>query len=435
MKRDTKQAPAAARRARRVPPPLTSGGGEAFTGSVALVEGDDDALGGLLWTSLRGVLLWAEAAPEDRPALFLPSAEAERMAWLRLDGGETAPREPLAELARMVGSPGAAETGAVADACRRIAEWAESEGRLKTALGYLQAAALVCQDDAAAAYATGRMARRVAEYARAESWFQETIERAGRNSDYTSSALAYVGIGNLHVQRGNFPVARSAHRRALALARKHHLPAVEGMAHHDLFAVALIGEQFAAAEKHAAAALRAYGPGHRRLVSLAHDLALVWLDRGAPARSLVVLRAVLPHVRQRRERMLTLGSVARAAGRVGDRATFEEARAEIQEVAGTDLVPEGTAPALVALAQGADGLGDRALAVDAAEQALELARRRGEAHTEHQAEEQLAALRSVLPGPSQEDPPEDRVGGRRRGSGDALARAFVSALEEVPVPA
>ena len=193
----------APRRLRIAAAPFT--GDETFRGAAVLAE-VEGPLCAALWTALRSVLLWAEAGPAERPDLFMPGAYEERVATLASLKATAPLRDELRVLASVVAAE--ADAGEVAGACRAVADWAAGEGKLHTAHAFLRAAALVLPDDAEAAYLAGRMARRAAEYVDAERWFYEALDRARRKDDPASEALARIGMGNLHVQRGNFPLAR-----------------------------------------------------------------------------------------------------------------------------------------------------------------------------------------------------------------------------------
>lgn len=377
------------------PPPLTRGGTDTFRGSVVIDElGSPQAV--LLWDTLRSVLLWAEEDPGARAGLFLPAAPERRRARLAEAAGESALAEPLAALFRALNSPEAASPAEVAGVCRQLATWAVARGCSGTALAFMQAAALADPADAEAAYLTGRLARRRAESARAECWFWEAIARSRRSRDPVSRVLAVIGLGNLQFQRGNLPAAERTHVRALRIAERHGLRMLEGMASHDLFVIADERGREAEAAAHAARALRAYGPGHSRLPSLAHDVAVFWMNWGSFAAALRVLTSVLPHIRGRRERLLTLGSLARAAGAVGERPTFDAAWDEIWDTAGGADArgPDGACQAFLALAQGAMSLADWGRADRAAAKALRVAAARGEAKVVVAAESALDAARS-----------------------------------------
>jgi tetratricopeptide (TPR) repeat protein len=236
------------------------------------------------------------------------------------------------------------------------------------------------------AYQTGRLARRRAEYEVAESWFDEAASRALEHRDWETYGRVFIGIGNLHLQRGNLPAAARFHRKAQATGIKHGLSEIQGMAAHDLFVIANRKHDRQEAEALAMAAIRAYGPGHHRLPSIANDLACLWADSGEFERAYSVFRAVLPHISSLRERLLTLGSLARAAGAVADRDAFESAWTAVWEAANAGGAAEEAAEALIGLAQGAANLQDWERAHQAAERAALLAAERTEAMSQFVAE-------------------------------------------------
>mgnify|MGYP006139024305 CR=1 FL=1 len=63
----------------------------------------------------------------------------------------------------------------VALACQHVAHWADQNGHLETAIAFAQGAAVVMPAEAALSYAVGRLARRRAEYARAETWYRRSL--------------------------------------------------------------------------------------------------------------------------------------------------------------------------------------------------------------------------------------------------------------------
>ncbi len=93
-------------------------------GSVVLEESPDEA-GMLLWQSLRNVMLWAVASPEERGALFLPGASRRRLADLRASDLDPALKRPLRVIARMLGDSAPTTPEAPAAACRDVSAWAE----------------------------------------------------------------------------------------------------------------------------------------------------------------------------------------------------------------------------------------------------------------------------------------------------------------------
>lgn len=416
-------------------PPLTRDSAESFPGSVILDE-VAGAEGVLLWEALRSTLLWLGVRSASRKRLFLSGARMARAAHLSATAPEPAIVAPLQGLAQVLSEPDVVAPADVAKACREISEWADRGGRPSTALAFMQTAALADSQDAEAAYLTGRLGRLAAENARAECWFWEAVARSHRSGDPASRALSFIGLGNLYRQVGKLPSARRYQARALLVARRNGLPQIAGMASHDLFVLAgeRDGESDNAreAEEHAINALRWYGKGHRRLPSLAHDLAVFWMNRGQFARALPVLRAVQPHIQEAREGLLTLGSIARASGAVGDRETFDQVWDELEGVLhGVEAPPERTVAALgsvlLALAQGAESLGEWDRADQAAACALKVAAQRGEAEVTIWAEAVRDSARSGRAGAMRARPRPESLGSEE----DGIVREVVEYLASV----
>lgn len=416
----TAVAPAsAASRRPRVPPVLVRGS-ERFEGLSILDEITDD-LGLVLWRSLRNVLIWARTPAELRERLFDGMAAPLREGDLARLSPEAELHGPLSVIVALLERPGAVHLPRLVNACRRIALWAEDRGALATALDWAQAAALAQPESAMLAYAAGRLARRRAEYDRAEGWFLRAIVQGRQKKEWRAYALAFSGMGNLLVQKGNFPEARRFHQKCLRAAVKHGLGELEGIACHDLFGIAIETGGRDDPEQWARQAFEAYGPGHHRVPRLAHDLAYHWTLQGHFARALGVALAVLPHFSAPSDRVLVLGDVARAAGGAGERETFERAAAEAWAIESSGSALDSIARALLDVAHGASSLGDWGAAERAAATAVEAAQARREGKVLVTAEAVLDFVRARMPTQA------DRSA-RRDESSDALAERFVRAL-------
>jgi len=406
----------------RVPPPLTRGD-EKFEGSSVLTEFEGD-FGILLWQSLRNVLLWSSTDPARRKGLFASGAEERRRVKLLSAEVDDALRAPLAVVARLLADPAGADRRRVSSACLKIADWAEKNEALATALAFTQAAALTGSNDARISYAVGRIARQRAEYPRAETWFRRAILLGRQGGDWESYALAFGGLGNLYIQRGNFPAAHKSLLRAYRAAKRKGLRGVQGMTLHDLFVVALKRMQFRDAEELAGAALKAYGPGHPRLPALGHDVTVFWINQGCYEPALTVLAALRPHFQRAVDQALVLAHMAIAAAGLGDRKTYEESwKAASELVAG----PGSTRSAKVylALADGAAMMQDWELAASVAKQAIMLADAREEAEVREQAETRLAEVQqgqSVLT--SEKESAEPWMVGHADDLADSFARSL-----------
>jgi tetratricopeptide (TPR) repeat protein len=368
---------------------------EAFDGSAVLEE-LRSGLGLLLWQSLRDVHLWSIAAHQGRAPVFAPGAAERRRGELAAHPELGPALTPLLAMARLLeGEPrGVLE---VSQGCLGVSRWAIGQGHRRTALAWGEAAATVAPHDASAAYWVGYLSRRAADYRRAESWYRRAVGLARRNEDWKSYGMAYCGWANLLIQKGDWAGARDKLLVALRAARRHGLWSIKPLAMHDLCCVAIHFGEVEEVVDWGRKAFRAYGRRHPRLVALAHDIAFFWMLRGYFAPALRVFRAVAVNVTDRPHRLLAQSSMARAAGGVGDRFTFNEAWADTWQLIDASMDTEKVAEALVNLAHGAAGVGDRDRATIAAGQALTVALQRGEGTEREAAERLLNALRRAEP--------------------------------------
>lgn len=370
-------------------PPVPAHASHSFAGAVVLEELSGPA-GFALWQAFRDVQLWSLAPPRERSQLFAPGAAAARA--VALDDPEL--RAPLGVLLGMVDRPTTTRVEDVAAACAAISRWAEARGVIATAMAFAEAAAAAAPDDAALAYAAGRLARRRAEYGRAETWFLRAAGLGRRSGGWESYALAWVGLGKLQIQKGSLARARKSLQRALRIARRTRMQDVEGMALHNLCNVEIEAGNLAAAEAWAQEVYHVYGPGHSELPRVAHDLALVWTHQGSFARARAVFRALLPHFSHPPDRLFVLANMVRAAGGAGDRQGFQEAWSAAWDLVESLGTQEGLSRAMLDLALGAAALGDLDLAVHAALRTVEVAAGSKEAKARLEAEALLASLHS-----------------------------------------
>jgi tetratricopeptide (TPR) repeat protein len=384
------------------------------------VPGD---LGVLLWRSVRNVALWASTPAPQRGALFCGGAADVREADVGRLPVEAELVAPLSVMVRLLEAPARMDVVRVVNACRRVSLWAEQRGSLSTALEFMQAAAQTAPQVAALAYAVGRLARRRAEYDRAESWYGRAIVQARRSGDWRTYALGYSGLGNLNTQKGNFPVARRAQMRGLRAALRHNLTDLQGIAFHDLFATEVETGAGARATGLAARAFRAYGPSHPFVPRLAYDVAFLWMEEGYFEQALDVAQALEPCFEAPAERALVLGLIARTAGGVEARAAFEDARSRLADLLATGCGEDAAARSLLGISYGAASLNEWQLAEDAALQAQQIANERREGKMAMAAEAALEFARK-RPQPAPQCQPAET---------DAeLAEDFVRALRQRP---
>lgn len=358
-------------RSYRAAPPLLSES-EPFEGAALLSE-HAGALGVVLWKSLRDVSAWTEAAPGDRRSLFPAGAAEERADEVAGAAAEEELWAPLLVIQRLVAAPHDVDHPRLVHACRAIARWGERRGFSAVQLAFTQAAARLSPENPRLAYAVGRLSRDCGEYARAESWFRASI-RLARRTDWHTYALAYLSLGTLYQHLGNYPAARIVNLRGYRTAVRRRVRALEGVALHNLFAIATEMLDFKRGHEYARAAFQCYGSAHPRFPALVNDVGCFWILHGCFGRAAAVLEGVLPRFKDPSDRMLGLANLARAAGAAGRLDVYESSCKEclslIPQAAAT---PERVAQVWMNLARASASTGDYARAQAAAETALELA--------------------------------------------------------------
>ncbi len=406
----------------RIPPPLTENPSvPGPQGSVALRDFPGE-VGEVLWIALRSVHLWATVEREERGDLF-PAGGLERwtvrVASLDLEGGAA---DRLRTVLSVLDDPVGADASAVADACSRLAYWAEERDAPETGLALYQAAALSCPADPGHALRVARAHRDRAQYTKAGSWLHRAVGLARQRDDWESYAQAYICLGKMAVQRGAYPEARKYLIKALRRSVREGLKEQRAAALHDLHVVESNTGQWHKAHEYARKALQAYGSGHRELPALAHDIACQMAEHGFFREAYPVFRAVHPKLDRRRQ-PYTLGSIARAAGALGDEEAWREARDDLASR------PEGpgVAGAWVEVGQGGSSLGFRDDAREAAEKGLRMARDRGEGKVVLDAERVLETIEAERKAGASTDRAPDRPSEAE----EFLSREILSSLDTV----
>ncbi len=364
------------------------------------VEG---ALGVVLWKRVRAVKLWAATRRERRRGLFTPPSGRTREQFLRAVDQAPELREPLATLTALVRWPERARPPAVAAACLAVAEWAEGQGKLETALQFAEAAAAARPRDPGAAAVAGQFCTRVAAVDRAVVWLQRAVVLARRAQDRVWYIRAHLRLGHLTFHLGDYDQARRLYVLAGRMAARTGRRALAGQAQHDLFTVACEVGTYEDAESHAWKALELYPVRHPGVPFLAHDYAWLLNREGFFSSAHVLLRATLPLIATHR-RLPILGSLARACAGIGDREGYRAAVEEVLRLAGD--TGEGAAAALIHVSGAARHFGDWALVETAAARALEVAVRREEAEPQQRARAILEGLAAREPGPPDRSPPD-----------------------------
>jgi tetratricopeptide (TPR) repeat protein len=337
-------------------------------------------VGLVLWQRLRDVLLWASVPVSARADLYCESHHIEEMPpFMRETGGHALLVHPLRTIEALCMSPEFIGSDPVISACLRIGEWATGEGYVTTAVHYAEAAHYLRPDDSGLAFNAGRACRRRAAYERAETWFRRAIYLARSNSDWISYADALLGWGNMEFQRANFNAARTLYLRAWRTARKGKVRKLGAAAQHNLLLLAIELRDWDATAPHARLAYELYPADNERWPYLAHDVALAWMWQGYFREALPVFLEAFRLFTTPVERLQVWSNIGRTAAALGDSTKFFEAVAYV--TARTHNAGEFVAASLVNLAEGARSLGLVLQARQLAQQALEVARRRGENST------------------------------------------------------
>jgi tetratricopeptide (TPR) repeat protein len=373
------------------------------------------ALGIQLWGALRDVMLWTESPRRDLRVSVPPlpaGADRERAGQVRAAEMDEDLQKVLLEMAAHTTSGVLSAVPLLADCCLRVSEWAQARGAVRTRLSFLRAAALLRPTDAKLALETGRLTRDLGYYAAAEGWLRASISLSRAQFDWETYAWGYVYLAWIYWRAGNLSAAMALARRALRKARRHHFRTLQGFAHHSSF-VFLSDDDPREAYTHALGALRSFGSAHPRIPLLAQDVATYWADARHYQRALPVVEAVLPRVENLNERGLVTAGLARAGAGAGKREIYERARADALRTFSESPSDARWAEAFVVIAR-ADALAtewERARA--AAEQAIEIARRRGETLVLTAAEAELAAIRAGRLAAADTHPPEPPAAARQ----------------------
>jgi hypothetical protein len=365
--------------------------GEPYEAAAVLEEMRDER-GFLIWCLLRAVDLVVSTDATQRGDLFSPGTEQNLQSWIQETAElEQGLRQEMDVLTRLLGSdpPG---VQAVSAACAAIAEWASNAGFGRTAFSAALRAAAASPREPAYAYQTGIMARRIAEYVRADAWLKRTIALSRHRGDARHHALALLGLANLHIFRYEFEAATTKLQQTLGIARRFSLWDLRPRVYHDLFVISVSEGTPRQATTYALAAARGYGRFHQRARSLAHDVAYFLLSLNRAPAALRILRALpLTGVRSA-EQILILGNLGWAAGAAGESRLFSEVWDGFWTRLDRVVEYDRTSGALINLAWGAASLRDATRLEVAAREALRIAAPRGEMLEMLQAEQMLASL-------------------------------------------
>ena len=363
----------------------------------------DDPLGRVLWSAVRDVADWALAPGAfrtlsgDAAAVF-----REHLAYATRQNPEL--EEALGVLGTLKLNPRLATVGAVAGACEKVHEWADTRGLHETALLFAETWARLDPDNPIASNAAGRAARRTAHVPRAEIWFDRAYTLAARHKNRREKIRALIGHGGLLRELGRYAEAQSLFYDAARLAEstRRHRQAAE--VQHELLTIAVETGSYQEAEHYMRAALREYPLHHRALPWLAHDWAFFLIGQHLYQQARVLLEAVRPHIARRDLQVVIEGTLGRALAGCGIREGYEECVRRVLSL--ISLHEEYGAAALAHLAVGAQFFELWESGERMAERAVEIAGVRQQADVQRGALEILDACRHRLRPAQQAEAPQ-----------------------------
>lgn len=372
------------------------------------VDGLEEAGGDLaiaFWRILRRVRDWAEAAPEERAELFRIDMEA---AHERL--GAACAHAPglvraFGTFALMIEAPGEVEARRVAEACSKVYQWADDRSLLRVATLFAEAAAYVEPENPTRAIDAGWMCRRTARHDRSERWYDRALGLAIRAKDQLEAIRAQTEYGALMKDLGHYDKARKHYRRAAQRAMNEKYWRRVAVAHHYLLVMAAEVGTYREGEWHARRALDLYPIHDERIPYLAHDYALLLLQQHHFSLALGLLERLRAAVVKPEERLLVLGSIARATAGTRCRVRFEEVEQAILPL--VERHYEFAPAALLYLAEGARAFGEWERATNYAECALKTAQSRKDYYVERHTLELRSKLDEREAAPFDEEP-QDR---------------------------
>jgi tetratricopeptide (TPR) repeat protein len=340
-----------------------------------------------LWQTLRGVRDRIDAAPADAAVIVASAELLDAVPELRTT------LRGMVRLLRQARGDEETRNGLVLG-CAHLGLWAEGLGACRTAISFFGLAEEMEPERPHLGYHIGRIARKLALYDVAETWLKWARQQAEAHGAWEVAALCVSGLGNLYRQRGNFPEAQRYHLLCLQVAQRHGLRTMEGDALYELAVMSFEYNDEAAAMQFVSRAVAAYGPGHGRIYTLAHDVAFFWMDKmGRFSDAAEMMLNLADYLWVPWQRILLYSNLTRAAAGAGWAPVFEAAWNETWILLRQQPSQVAHSMALVHLALGAGTLSQWERAEMAAIQALRIASERGECQPMLAAEAILEAVR------------------------------------------
>lgn len=299
---------------------------------AVVIEVTPEALAVEVWRALARVRLWAEG---DVPNEGLFSSRAmTRESMLRRDEAYAQSPE-IADALRMLGPDSIvrADRNARLLACQEISAWAEERGYFKTAVQAAEAAAFCEPADPALANAAGRVCRHAGERGRAEVWYARGVGLARESQDRREYISAHLGIAAVLRDGGQHLRALRLIARAAKTAKRGGIRGKAAESFHEALSVTLLQRHFERATEFARRALETYPVRHQRLPAFVYDVAFLMVSQGLYGIALQLLTQTADKISLPHERMIVIGTLARAAGGAGSRERYKDALRKVLEAA------------------------------------------------------------------------------------------------------
>lgn len=288
----------------------------------------------------------------------------------------------------------------IAAAAEALTEWAQASGHACTALNLAEAGAIVAPTHAHAAFIAARTNRQVGEAWRAEVYYRRAILLAYREQQWKDYICAQLGFGTLLVDRGDLIAAAQRYERAARKADDQGIEWLAAQTFHDLASLHFQRGDVDAAIESVKSALTIYPRLNERVPVAVHDLAFLHLLREHHIEAMALLELLIPLPLLPHDQVLVSGSLARAAGALGQQSLYAEAAARVAHFAPQHK--QHADAAYVNLAYGARALGLWAVAAEHAGHAARLAAEAEHAFVERVAWELLIEIttRKACPPPA-----------------------------------
>ncbi len=391
----------------RIPPPAPYWWVQEPNGAIwaqLILSEHDDSLGLTLWRAARVARLFIDSTEKARSRLTHAKWPVLRRVFAldEVDIPE-ALRHSIEVFPKLFSRDESVSELEIAEACTRVAQWADENWKAATAFQFAELAAKAQPSAPQRALYAGRVCRGLGFFDRASVWFERGFRLAVQQGNRSETVRALLGQGALMQECGRLDEAQrwfiKAARRAARTGRKKRAAEVR----HDLMALAAERGDFSTTVEHARVAVDLYPLRHHRLPFLAHDFAFALLRQGFFPLALGLLE-VFVRVIPPRLLLPGLATFAWAAAARGAHPRYYDAeRRALQQIA---LDEQHAAASLVILAQAACAARSWDRAEHHAVAAIEAAQRRNQKRYEQDAQALLEAIRqrTLLPASPDEVP-------------------------------